>query len=501
MATIMAARFSSRANPCRAIRPSPYTEEDGLTLKIAGNNVALDEDLHKALLPMPQMARVWESFRPRGRLNFKANIDRLPHQPQDMDILVDDVRGCSIEPLFFPYALNDLSGQFRFRKNRLEARQVRAKHETTTFEMDEGTVDLRPGGGYYTDFTELKVKQLRADETFIKALPKPMRSFVTTLQINTPIDLKTRLVIAQSSEPGSLPSIGWDGKALLSKAHLGVGIEWNDVDGVVACSGRHNGLQMQALQGNLMLDQATAFKQTFKNIHGKFHVRDEAPEIFNLDVNAPIFGGDVTGQVRVEMTSAMRYELNLTASQINLQEFAQHNLGKKSQINGKMFGRLHLNGQGNNFETLDGNGSIDVPSGRLYNLPLLLDLLKFLGLRWPDRTAFEELHALFSIHGMRVAMSKLQLTGNAVSLTGQGDFKLDGTDLNLNFYPSWGRIKDFWPQSIRFISPAISKNLLTIEMRGQVDSNPDHLKFNKRIVPFLVDPLMQVRDRMIQKSE
>ena len=46
-----------------------------------------------------------------------------------------------------------------------------------------------------------------------------------------------------------------------------------------------------------------------------------------------------------------------------------------------MFGRLHLNGQGNNFETLDGNGSIDVPNGKLYNLPLLLNLLKFLGLR------------------------------------------------------------------------------------------------------------------------
>ena len=32
------------------------------------------------------------------------------------------------------------------------------------------------------------------------------------------------------------------------------------------------------------------------------------------------------------------------------------------------------------------------------------------------------------------------------------------------------------------ISP-ISKNILIIEMRGKVDSNPDHLKFNKRFVP------------------
>ena len=40
-----------------------------------------------------------------------------------------------------------------------------------------------------------------------------------------------------------------------------------------------------------------------------------------------------------------------------------------------------------------------VPSGKLARLPLLLDLLKWLGLRLPDRTAFEQAHADFRIEG------------------------------------------------------------------------------------------------------
>ena len=49
--------------------------------------------------------------------------------------------------------------------------------------------------------------------------------------------------------------------------------------------------------------------------------------------------------------------------------------------------------------------------------------------------------AQFSIHGNRAGVDRLDLKGNAISLLGQGDFNLDGTGLNLDFYPSWGHIE------------------------------------------------------------
>ena len=139
-------------------------------------------------------------------------------------------------------------------------------------------------------------------------------------------------------------------------------------------------------------------------------------------------------------------------------------------------------------------------NGKLINLPFLIDLLKFLGLRWPDQTAFEELHALFYVNGPRVGMRRLDLVGNAVSLSGQGEFNLDGTDLNLDFYPSWARMEQLLPAAARPFPPVISKSLMTIEVRGKIGSGKDDVKFHMKPLPVVVDPIMQMRNFIWEKN-
>src|SRR5207248_5490996 len=70
--------------------------------------------------------------------------------------------------------------------------------------------------------------------------------------------------------------------------------------------------------------------------------------------------------------------------------------------------RLYLRGQGFAQSGLEGAGSIDVPDGKMYNLPPLLDLLKVLNLRVPDKTLFEEAHVQFGIRGQKVNVSELR---------------------------------------------------------------------------------------------
>jgi len=115
--------------------------------------------------------------------------------------------------------------------------------------------------------------------------------------------------------------------------------------------------------------------------------------------------------------------------------------------------------------TLDGHGSIDIPRGHLYNLPFLLDLLKFLGLHWPDRTAFEEFHAAYSIQNSKVNVNKLDLLGSAISLSGKGDFDMQTKQLQLDVYPMWGRIEQLLPSPVRPLPTTLSKNLLTVDVR------------------------------------
>ena len=475
---------------------SPY----GLSLDIQGTKIQLNQDLHQAFTPMPQMARAYETFRPVGAMNFHAVIDRPDTQKPDMDLRLS-VANAGAEPVFFPYRLEAIAGQFRYDGQRLEITDFSAKHQQTRIRLDHGLVKLFPGGGYFADLPELIVHNLYVDETLIRALPKMLQGTAASMQLKDPVILKSRVVVSQGAEPGSLPDLGWDGLLWLKNATLTAGIEFSNVTGVLAARGRYNGRQMQGLTGNVLLDQATVYKQPFRRVQANFQITEANPDLMLVGLKAPLFGGDVSGQMRIHFGSDFRYGMNLTASQIDLEQLAQHNqLGPKSKMSGLAEGRLVLTGQGASRETLDGNGAIDVRNGKLINLPFLIDLIKFLGLRWPDRTAFEELHALFNINGPRMGIRRLDLVGNAVSLSGQGELNLDGTDLNLDFYPSWARMDQFLPQAARPFPPIVSKNLMTIEVRGKVGGGKDDMQFHMRPLPAVVDPLMQIRNLIWEKN-
>ena len=485
---------SGRATSPRA---DDAAQKPGVAVVIRGQQFPLDQDLRAALASMPGVCKAWDTFRPQGRTDFVAEINRPTSDSYDLDVRVD-AQGGAVEPRFFAYLLHDVSGRFQYRKHRLELTNIKAMHGATQFQLGEGSVDLNPGGGYYADLLDLEARGLRLDDDFVKALPgEKLQTAVSSLHMREPCKAKTRLIVTQAPEPGSLPDIYWkDCLVWLNKATLTTGIEMSEVTGTLGCVGRHDGRQLLGLHGNILLDQATVFKQPFKDVQANFQIRPAAPDVLLVGLRAPLFGGDVAGQVRVEFTSTRHFEVNLTASQIDLKQLGAHNF-PKSGVEGLAVGRLHLTGQGAGVDTLDGNGSIDMPLGKLLNLPLLLDLLKFLGLHWPDRTAFEEMHALFGIHGRRVQLRRLDLMGNAISLSGKGEFDLDGSDLQVDFYPTW-RVEQLLPPSVRPVPSTISKNLLTIEMRGKVGSNPDkELKFNKRWVPVVFDPLHNLQQRVV----
>jgi hypothetical protein len=491
-------------------RTFPETEADRgkgprLLLDIRGRDIALDDDLKSAFERgnLPGMVRTWETFNPAGRLNFGARIDRpAGSNEQGLDITLD-VHGCSLMPTFFPYALHDVCGQIRYYKDQILLDKFTARHRDSRLSLERGVVDLYGPGGFYADLTDLGGNPVVPDQELLAAVPDGLRSLISGVGLRDPFAVRTRLVIAQSPDAGSLPDAYWDGQLWVRDAKLQLGADLEGVTGTAACVGRHNGRQLLGLSGNALLDSVRIFKQPFRNAHARLQVKPATPEVLNVDLNAPLFGGSVSGQARVELLSDLRYELNLTASQIRLEELARHNLGTQAQLSGVGAARLHLTGRGEGVASLEGNGTIDVPytgATRLYNLPLLLDLLKFLGLRWPDRTLFEEAHAVFNIHGNRATISQLDLLGNVVSLWGRGDVNLDGTDIQLDFYPSWARLKGMLPGIVQPIPPAISKNLLKIEVRGKVTGDPKDIEFHKMPVPALVEPILQVRDMVWGKK-
>jgi hypothetical protein len=465
---------------------------DRLDIQVSGENILIDSELEAAL--KPELREAWRIFRPagNGRMRFRAQVDRLPDKPPDVDVTVT-AAGCAICPEFFPYSLHELTGTLRYARHWVHVKNLRAAHGASVMTLEDGKIYLKPGGGIWADLTNVRGSPLIPDSDLLTALPPVLRQSCETLQLHDPVAFQTRLTI-ETAGPGTLPVVFWDGKLAFTDASLLAGVPIRHIRGEAACRGRCDGQQLQGLVGNIAFSQATIFNQPFRDLQTEIEVRKETPNILAFNgIHARFFGGEVYGPVRIEFGPPLRYEMNLTAAQVRLEEMGRHNLGNEgAQWSGLAGARLHLTGQGQQVADLEGQGTIDVPNGRLYNLPLFLDLLKFLGLRLPDGTAFEEAHVVFAIHGLRVAVSRLDLFGNAISLRGQGEMNLDGTDINLDFYAVWARILQYLPPIIKDIPPLVSQQLLKIKMRGRIND----VHFTKEPVPVIVEPLRELLERL-----
>jgi hypothetical protein len=106
------------------------------------------------------------------------------------------------------------------------------------------------------------------------------------------------------------------------------------------------------------------------------------------------------------------------------------------------------------------------------------------------------------VHGKKVQVDRLDLLGHAVSLGGQGEMNIDGTDVKLDLYAVWGNITQLLPPGLREIPPWLSSKLFKIRATGRLGGD-DGLSFMPEPVPVLIDPVKQLVEkvRARQRSE
>ena len=333
----------------------------------------------------------------------------------------------------------------------------------------------------------LVAKELVVDAAFLAALPPALRKGLAALKLEGQVDLQTDLVIDQKdgSKP---PVIWWDGGVALPVNGFLAGVEVKDVHGTIATCGRFDGQQLEGVVGTLVLDKATILGQPLSNVKTQLEVAPDSPQILRFrNLSTQFFGGQVGGEGRLEFSPKLGYELILYGTGIQLEQFGQHNLGASSDIKGPAMVAIHLSGVGSEIVDLKGNGQVDVPSGKLYRLPLILDLIKAIGLRAPDGTAFEQVHMTFAVENGKLFVPEVNLLGHAVSLRGQGSVNLDGSHVNLDFNADWGGLGMF-PDSVTVLPRYFSDQILKIKMRGKIGD----VRFEREYIPGVVEPFRKV---------
>ena len=255
-----------------------------------------------------------------------------------------------------------------------------------------------------------------------------------------------------------------------------------------------NGDKVEGVVGNIELSEVSIFNQPFQGIRARLMLTKEQPDILQIpELWATYFGGQVYGPIAVEFGPTVHYEMRLTASRVRLEEFGLHNFGPNAHLAGFAYGSLFLEGRGADLSNLHGKGSLDIPEGKIKELSPLVDVLKVFGLPAPDRTAFDEAHAGFDIVGPRVSLTRFDLYGNLISLRGQGDLKVDGSDINLEFHADPARMNQLLPNSIQDIPKSISDQVLKVKVTGKIGD----VKIDRIVAPGIMERMKDVWDDLV----
>ena len=420
----------------------PRDGDDGeLTLDLTGAGVVIDGELRDAL---PRGARhVWDDLDPRGAVDFRATVRHgIRARSTSVEVrATPHADSVSIEPAWFPYRLEKLRGELEWKDGFLRFAGVRGTHARTTVATD-GVCRFMPDGGWHVSFTRLTADRFRADHDVLEAMPEGLRRAVAAVRPRGLLSIDGALdIYSTTPTPAGRPgpaAASWDVQLDLEQASLDAGAQLEHVHGGVHLRGQSDGrawrcdgemaidsaicrgVQVTSLKGPLVLDGGGVG-------FGRAAARAGAGEPRPLV--ARLAGGTLALDGTVASGDGGAFALSATLGDADLERITADVVrplaGGGKPFRGRVFGSLELNGSRAGTHSLAGRGQVRLRDADLYELPVVLSLLKVLRVRAPDLRAFRSSLVDFRIDGPRAHLDSIELAGDAISLVGSGEIDFD----------------------------------------------------------------------------
>jgi hypothetical protein len=473
------------ANDTGIVRCTGMLEQDGpqggeLTLHLTGTGVVLEPELRDAL--PPGMRRIWDDVDPRGTAEFTARVrHRVGERSTDVELEATPVGDTvSIEPAWFPYRLEQLRGRLVWKDGRLRFEGVRGVHARTTV-FTEGSCRFSPDGGWHVSFERLAADRFRADHDVLRALPAGLQQAVAGVRLKGLLSLDgaldiystaARTVTLPDGRTDSVPgpaAAAWDMQLDMEQAALDVGVPLEHVHGGIRLRGTSDGqawrslgevaidsaiwrgLQLTAIRGPLVIDPAGA------------RFGSPAAAVFESGgprrLTARLGGGTLQLDGSVAAGDTGRFTVAASLADADLGRLGADLIGGPTASRGRVHGGVEVSGSRAGTHSLTGRGQIRLREADLYELPVIVALLKILRVKAPDRTAFESGLVDFRIEGPRAYLDTIELSGDAISLVGAGEIDLDSR-IQLTFRPIMGESETQLPAMKRLLGGAGGQFLL-----------------------------------------
>jgi hypothetical protein len=291
----------------------------------------------------------------------------------------------------------------------------------------------------------------------------------------------------------------WDVWLDCHQAALHGGLPLENITGAVRLIGRDDD-QSSYTAGELAIDSLIWKDLQFTNVRGPMWL-DRSVCLFgrrattkqgqpSRPVTADAYGGSLAADASLQHDGNTRYQIETAIGGADLNRFANERLGGPSQLRGTVSGRLSLEGAGNSSHALNGTGDLHIVDANIYELPVLVAMLKMLRNRTPDSTAFNQCDARFMVQGDDIHFHELNLLGDAVSLYGRGEANFDRT-LNLTFYSMVGPA-DLPIPLWKSIAGQASEQMLQLK----VDGTTDQPQIHREALPAVNQVLDQIQNQL-----
>ncbi len=448
-----------------------------LALTFVGQKVPLEEELRDSL--PPNMQRVWTGLRPHGLVDVTTDIVYWS-VPRSMEVRVqanprDET--VSIEPVCFPYRLDKLRGGVRYERGRVQFDRLEAVHGRTTVATG-GSCDFTPDDSWKLRLENLAIDRFEADHELVAALPEGMRHPVSELKPTGKMNVRGLLEFTRAGEPGAPLKSGWDLTLDMHQSSADCGFRMDNIHGSIRFTGGSEANRFGS-HGELALDSVTYKNFQLTDVRGPVWIdnsrvlggawteqRASGREPRRLTAN--IYGGTLVADTQITLGATQQCVLKAQLFDADMAQFARENLIGRQQLNGKVQANLDLAGTTRGTHTLGGSGSIRLRDADIYELPLMVALLKILSVKPPDVTAFSRSDIDFRVQGEHVLFDRINFNGDAISLIGQGQLNLD-MQTNLTFHAMVGR-DEFQVPILRNVLGEASQQLMQIHVEGTLDN-------------------------------
>lgn len=459
-----------------------------LRLQFTATDLPLAEELRQAL--SPEVQRLWSNLRPRGNidhlvvgLRYTARDEQL-----SMDVSADkwgpgqntEGRTLSVEPAWFRYRLDNVTGAFRYQDGVMQLSNLQATHNRTQL-SGEATCRMQDGGACRLEFTRLAADRIEVDQDLVAALPSGLGESLGRVAPQGPLNMIGRLGITVPRLAEAAPELDWDLSLDLENGriatttpvehiHGGVRLAGSSGRAGVACRGEISvdsaivrGVQLTRIEGPIWTDgQRLVFGSAADNEAGQGRGQPTP-----RPVTADVFGGQLTLDGQVSLLEDGQFQTNASLQLADLADIARQMAPHHRGLTGNVFATAHIMGAGAGMHTWRGGGQVRLRDSDIYELPVMIALLKLLSVRRPDRTAFTTSSIDFRIEGDDLAFDRIDFSGDAITLKGKGRMNAQ-REIDLKFHPLMGREERLIP-IMRPLLGQTGREFLLIQVTGTLD--------------------------------